>query len=63
MSNDLVLKALQEATKPLKSADIVAATGLDKDTVAKAIKALKKEGLVISPKNCYYAPATAEKEA
>lgn len=52
-----VLAALSEAGKPLKAGDVATATGIDKDVVAKAIAALKKQGRVVSPKNCFYAPA------
>jgi predicted transcriptional regulator len=56
-ANEKVLSALKKAGKPLKSAEIAAATGLDAKEVAGAIKELKKAGTVISPKNCYYAVA------
>ncbi|NPA16534.1 winged helix-turn-helix transcriptional regulator [Persephonella sp.] len=52
-----VLKAMEEAGKPLKTGEIAEITGLDKKEVEKAIKKLKKEGKIESPKRCYYAPA------
>jgi len=52
-----VVEALQKAGKPLRPADIVTATGLSKEEVTKLLKELKKEGKVISPKACFYAPA------
>ena len=54
-ANDKVLDALKTAEKPLKNAEIAAQAGLDKKEVSAAIKKLKADGLVISPKNCYYA--------
>jgi hypothetical protein len=57
MSQDAVLEALKAAGKPLNNAGLVAATGLDKVEIVAAIKALKTAGLVVSPKNCFYAPA------
>ncbi|ASJ11978.1 HTH domain-containing protein [Thermococcus thioreducens] len=54
---ELVFKVLKEAGKPLKSKEIAELAGIDKKEVDKAIKALKKEGKIISPKRCYYAPA------
>ncbi len=54
---ELVFKVLKEAGRPLKSKEIADMAGLDKKTVDKAIKVLKKEGKVTSPKRCYYAPA------
>ena len=53
--NEKVLTALKKAGKPLKSAEIAAAAGIDKKEADKIIKALKKDGSVVSPKNCYYA--------
>jgi biotin operon repressor len=55
--NSGILAALEKAGAPLKSAEIAAATGIDKAEVDKAIKKLKKEGVVVSPKNCYYSLA------
>jgi len=53
---ELVLKAMNEAGKPLKAGEIAEITGLDKKDVEKAIKKLKAENKINSPKNCYYAP-------
>ncbi|MFX1566420.1 MAG: MarR family transcriptional regulator [Promethearchaeota archaeon] len=47
---------MKEAGKPLRPGEIAELTGLDKDVVSKAIKSLKKEGKVDSPKRCFYAP-------
>ncbi len=52
-----VLEAMKKAGKPLKSGEIAEITGLDKKEVEKAIKKLKKEGKIESPKRCYYSPA------
>lgn len=57
MSEELVFKVLKEAGKPLKSAEIAELAGLDKKEVDNAIKKLKSEGKITSPKRCYYAPA------
>jgi len=54
-ANDKVLDALKSADKPLKNAEIAAKAGLETKEVSKVIKQLKADGLVISPKNCYYA--------
>ncbi len=53
----LVFEVLKKAGKPLKSKEIAEMAGIDKKEVDKAIKLLKKEGKIISPKRCYYAPA------
>ncbi len=53
-----VLEAMKKAGKPLKTGEIAEITGLDKKEVEKAIKKLKKEGKIESPKRCYYSPAS-----
>ena len=50
-----VLKAMVEAGKPVRPGEIAKATGLESKEVSKAIKQLRKEGKVHSPKRCYYA--------
>ncbi|HDP99320.1 MAG TPA: MarR family transcriptional regulator [bacterium] len=55
--DDQVLKAMKDAGKPVRPGDVAASTGLDKDEVSKAIQNLKKQGKVISPKRCFWAPA------
>jgi len=52
----IILEAMKKSGRPVKSAEIVEMTGLGKDEVARAIKSLKKEGEIISPKRCFYAP-------
>jgi len=54
MSAEKVLQALKKANKPLKSAEIAELAGIDKKDVDKALKVLKAEEKVISPKVCYY---------
>ena len=53
-ANEKIIAALKKAGKPLKSAEIAAAIGIDKKEADKAIKELKKDGSVVSPKNCFY---------
>ena len=53
-TSEIVLKALIEAGKPLKGGEIATIAGIDKKEVDKAIKNLKKEEKIISPKACYY---------
>jgi DNA-binding IscR family transcriptional regulator len=54
-TKELVIKALKESDKALKSAEIAASAGIDKAEVDKVLKTLKKEDRITSPKNCYYA--------
>ena len=52
-----VLQAMKKAGKPVRPGDVAEATGLDKKDVSKLIDSLKKQGKVMSPKRCYYAPS------
>jgi DNA-binding IclR family transcriptional regulator len=56
MSVEKVLDAMKAAGKPLKAGEIADAAGLDKKEVDKAMKVLKTEGKIESPKNCYWQP-------
>jgi DNA-binding MarR family transcriptional regulator len=51
---EVVLKTLKDAEQPLKGGEIAEKAGIDKKDVDKAIKDLKKEELIFSPKRCYY---------
>ncbi len=53
-AKEAVLKALKDAGEPLRPGNIAEATGLDKEVVNKALKELKKEERVDSPKRCFY---------
>ncbi len=54
MSTEKVLQTLKKAGKPLKSAEIAELAGIDKKEVDKAIKSLKAENKITSPKVCFY---------
>ena len=56
MSAEIVLQTLKAAGKPLKAGEIAEAAGLDKVLVEKAMKVLKTEGRIESPKVCYWQP-------
>lgn len=49
-----VLALLQEKEEPMKAGEIAETLGVDKKDVDKAIKALKEEAAICSPKRCYY---------
>jgi DNA-binding IclR family transcriptional regulator len=57
MSAEKVLEVLKTAGKALKAGEIAEAAGLDKKDVDKAMKTLKAEGKISSPKMCYWEPA------
>lgn len=52
-----VLKAMKAAGKPIRPGDVAKALGLDPKEVSKAVKALKEEGVIVSPRRCFYEPA------
>lgn len=56
MSKEKVLEAMKAAGKPMKAGEIVEATGLDKKEVDKAMKMLKTEEAIVSPKRCFWEP-------
>ncbi|HAF30401.1 MAG TPA: MarR family transcriptional regulator [Bacteroidales bacterium] len=49
-----VFDAMKKAAKALKAGEIAEITGLDKKDVDKAMKNLKKEEKIVSPKVCYW---------
>lgn len=56
MSTEKVLQAMQAAGKPMKAGEIAEAAGMDKKEVDKAMKVLKAEEKIISPKRCFWEP-------
>jgi chromosome segregation and condensation protein ScpB len=53
-AKEIVLKALKDSQEPLKGGQIAEITGIDKKEVDKAIKVLKTEDSIHSPKRCFY---------
>ena len=53
--NEKVLNTLKESGEPLKAGDIAEKAGIDKKEVDKAIKELKNDNRITSPKRCFYA--------
>ena len=51
-----VLDAMKKAGKPVRPGDVAKSTDIESKEVSKIIKSLKEQGLVHSPKRCYYAP-------
>jgi len=54
---NIVLNSMKEAGKPVRPGEVAELTGLPKDEVSKIIQTLKKDGKVMSPKRCFWAPA------
>lgn len=53
----VVLDAMKKAGKPQRPGDVAKAVEMDSKEVSKIIDSLKKKGMVVSPKRCYYAPS------
>ena len=53
---EAVLQAMKEVGKPVRPGEVAKALGIESKEASKAIKTLKKEGKIHSPKRCYYAP-------
>ncbi len=53
-NKEIVLKTLANSKTALKGGEIAELSGIDKKEVDKAIKKLKAEEKIYSPKNCYY---------
>ena len=51
---ETVLKTLRESEQPLKGGEIAEKAGIDKKDVDKAIKQLKTDNMIYSPKRCFY---------
>ena len=54
---DQVLKVVREAGKPMSAGEVTKALEADRKEVDKAFAELKKEGAIISPVRCKWAPA------
>ena len=56
MSVEKVLETMQISGKPMKAGEIAEVSGLEKKEVDKAMKILKKDEKIVSPKHCYWEP-------
>ena len=54
MSKEIVFETLKKSDKPLKAGQIAENSGLDRKVVDKAMKELKKEEAIVSPKVCFW---------
>ena len=55
-TKDQVLEAMKKAGQALNAGKITELTGLDRKEVDKAMKKLKAEGAIVSPKVCFWQP-------
>ena len=51
---ELVFQTLQTSGEPMRAGDIADAANLDRKEVDKAMKTLKAEGRIVSPKKCFW---------
>lgn len=56
-AKEIVLKTMKEAGTPLNAGKIAELSGLERKEVDNAMKALKEEGVIVSPVRCKWAPA------
>lgn len=56
-TKEQVLATMRQAGEPLNAGKIAELSGLDRKDVDKAMKVLKDEGAIVSPKRCYWQPA------
>jgi len=55
-TKEIVLEAMKKAGVPINAGKLVEITGLDRKDVDKAMKQLKAEEAIISPKVCFWQP-------
>ncbi|MEN8202619.1 MAG: MarR family transcriptional regulator [Bacteroidota bacterium] len=53
---ELVLEAMKKAGEPLNAGKITEISQLDRKDVDKAMKKLKEEGSIVSPRRCFWEP-------
>ncbi len=55
-AKERVLEVLKQQGEPLNAGKITELSGLDRKEVDKAMKVLKDEGAIVSPKRCFWEP-------
>ncbi len=56
-TTEIVLQVLDASPEPMKAGEIAEAAKLDKKEVDKAMKVLKADGRIVSPKYCFWTTA------
>lgn len=54
MEKQAVLDLLNVSTEPLSAAQIAEKTGLERKVVDKVMKSLKEDGVITSPRRCFW---------
>ncbi|MFN3557284.1 MAG: MarR family transcriptional regulator [Bacteroidales bacterium] len=53
-TTEKIIKAFEQAGKPMRPGEAAELAGVEKKDAEKAIKKLKDEGVLYSPKRCFY---------
>lgn len=56
-TKEKVLETMKKAGTPLNAEKIAEISGIDRKDVDKAMKQLKEDGAIVSPKRCFWQPA------
>ncbi|NTW68949.1 MAG: MarR family transcriptional regulator [Chlorobiaceae bacterium] len=56
-AKERVLEVMKKEGSPMNAGKITEISGLERKEVDKAMKDLKDEGVIISPKRCFWEPA------
>ena len=53
---DAIIEAMKKVSEPMSAGQIADATGIDRKEIDKAMKSLKNDEKIVSPKRCYWEP-------
>ena len=53
-TTELIIKTLENSSKPMKAGEIAETIQMERKEVDKAMKILKSEGSIVSPKVCFW---------
>lgn len=56
-TKDRIIEVMKQAGEPLNAGKIAELSGIDRKEIDKAMKHLKAEGAITSPKRCFWQPA------
>jgi len=56
-TTELVFKTIESSAEPMKAGEVAEVANLDRKEVDKAMKVLKAENRIVSPKNCFWTTA------
>ena len=56
-TKEKVLETMKKDGTPLNAGKIAEISGIDRKDVDKAMKQLKEDGAIVSPKRCFWQPA------